>query len=206
MAIEIFKAVLVGIIAAIPVGPVLLMVIQKTLSRGAAAGIMTGFGSAFADTAYAAVGLFTLAVVENFIERNQALIMIVGGVLIFFIGVGMFRRRVDLRVSESLGKLTLAGCSAQAAGSAFSNPAALAFVFGLLSLFGFGQQDLSLPVWAVLVCVFAGELLYWTIVVFVLSRYVRLSPRVIDRMSKVAGTVVCCFAAVLTVRGILFLI
>ena len=59
MGIEVFRAFLVGICAAVPAGPVLLLVLQKTLSRGREAGILTGLGSAFADTLFATVGLFT---------------------------------------------------------------------------------------------------------------------------------------------------
>ena len=89
MGIEVFRAFLVGICAAVPAGPVLLLVLQKTLSRGRGAGILTGLGSAFADTLFATVGLFTLSLVDDFITRHETVIMEVGGVLMLLIYCGL---------------------------------------------------------------------------------------------------------------------
>ena len=60
--IEILKALLVGLIAGIPVGPILVLVAQRTLCHGRRAGAMVGLGAATGDMLFAAVGLLGCAV------------------------------------------------------------------------------------------------------------------------------------------------
>ncbi len=207
MITELIKAFFIGICAAVPVGPVLLMVIQKTLCRGRSAGIMTGFGSALADTVYAAVGLFTLTLIQGFVEKHAALIMLAGGVLIAAIGIGMVLRSGKLELAQqeggAQGTFSLLGCSLQSFGSALSNPAALAMMLGLLAVAGFGADDFDAPLWALLIAVFAGEFLYWNVIIALLSRFVRPSGKTLRIMSRVAGIAICCFALVLVIRGII---
>ena len=209
MITELIKAFFIGICAAVPVGPVLLMVIQKTLCRGRSAGIMTGFGSAVADTVYAAVGLFTLALIEGFVEKHSALIMIAGGVLVAVIGVNICMNSGKISLSAEArpreGTFSLLGCSLQSMCTALSNPAALAMMLGLLVVAGFGGGSLGAPLWALLVAVFAGEFLYWIAVVALLSTFVKPGERTLRIMSRVAGIAICCFALVLTVRGIIMI-
>ena len=51
MVLSIFKALLVGVIAAIPIGPILVMVIQRTTCYGRRCGLMVGLGAATVDPA-----------------------------------------------------------------------------------------------------------------------------------------------------------
>jgi len=206
MGIEVFRAFLVGICAAVPAGPVLLLVLQKTLSRGRGAGILTGLGSAFADTLFATVGLFTLSLVDDFITRHETVIMEVGGVLMLLIGFGIFLKGKDVPADkpDESGGLTLFGCTLQAAGTALSNPAALAYMLGLLSMLGLVAGGISAPVWAVLAAVGCGELLYWAALVLVISRWFHVKANTLKVVSKIAGAGIMCFGIVLVVKGILF--
>ena len=206
MGIEVFRAFLVGICAAVPAGPVLLLVLQKTLSRGRGAGILTGLGSAFADTLFATVGLFTLSLVDDFITRHEAVVMEVGGVLMLLIGFGIFLKGKDVPADkpDESGGLTLFGCTLQAAGTALSNPAALAYMLGLLSMLGLVAGGISAPVWAVLAAVGCGELLYWTALVLVISRWFHVKASTLKVVSMIAGAGIMCFGIVLVIKGILF--
>ncbi len=206
MITELIKAFVIGICAALPAGPVLLMVIRKTLCRGRSAGIMTGFGSAVADTVYAAVGLFALVMIQGFVESHASLIMIVGGALIAAIGLNACLRSRSITLSlggGGVGTLSLVGYSFQSLASVLSNPAALAVMTGLLAVAGFGSGELSAPHWAVLAAVFAGEFLYWIALVFAVSAFIRPREKTLRMMSRVAGLGICCFALVLMARGIM---
>ena len=206
MIIEIIKAMLVGICAAAPVGPVLILVIQKTLCHGRDAGMMTGLGSAVADTVYATVGLLALSLIEDFVKSHSGMIMIIGGVLVGLIGAGVFFRKVSIRQADSGKKVSLIGCSLQSCGSALSNPAALAVMIALLAMFGLYAGKTEAPVWLLAAGVMAGELLYWRLIVNVLSRFVKLKEDVLQIVSRVSGAVIFCFGIFLIIKGIVSLI
>lgn len=207
MTIELIKALVVGVIAALPVGPVLMMVIQKTLRGGKTAGMMTGLGSAAGDSFLAAVGLFALGTIQDFISHYSSVIMIVGGVLLAIIGVIIARKKGVDSSGETHVRDTgsLASYPVQALLAVFSNPAAYAVMFGLLGMMGLGSEERVTPAWAIVMCVACGELLYWSLVVFGLSKFIKLGPHSIQIMNKVAGIAICCFAVFVLIRGIVTL-
>ena len=209
MTTELLKALLVGICAAVPVGPVLMLVIQKTLSSGRAAGLMTGLGSAVADTIYAAVGFFTLSVIQDFVDRNQALIMIAGGVLIAIIGVTMFRKRIVFDPAVPVrtpGKLPLLSYALQSMVSVFSNPVAIAVMMALLASFSLASDTISSPAILIILFVGFGELLYWWVVTLLLNKFLKLNEKSLNILSKAASVVIIAFAVYLAAKGTIMIV
>lgn len=206
MAIEILRAFLVGICAAVPAGPVLILVIQKTLSRGRLAGVLTGAGSAFADTVFATIGLFTLTLVQDFIIRHESTIMFAGGAVVALIGLGVFlgARKVRADKPDEHSGLSMFGCTLQAAGTALSNPAALVYMLGLLSVLRLTAGGVDVPVWSVLLAVAAGELCWWTALVMLTSRFLKVNGNTLVTIGKSAGAGIMCFGVILIVKGLLF--
>ena len=206
MTTEILKAVLVGFLAALPVGPILLMVGQRTLVHGRWAGAMTGLGSALGDMAYATVGLLTLTMVQQLIDDYRGEIMVAGGLLLALVGVLMFRRDVPVSVPEERRRYSAWACVLQAFGSVLSNPAALAMMLALLSMVGLGAGSVQTSIPVLVLAVGAGEMLYWLLIVYVVGRFLRITGRTLRRSSRLAALVVCGFAAVVFVRGLLLII
>lgn len=210
------KSLLVGLCAATPLGPVALMVMQKTLESGRRDGVLTGVGSAVADTLYACVGFMALSLISEFIDANSSLIMIAGGLIVAAIGVLMAvrnpfrkmesreereRKRADRRAARGR-KSRYVSYPAKTFFSAIANPVALAVMMALLAFF---QIDSStIPAWVVLPLVFSGEVLWWIIFSFVVDRFCRNLPRkVLVVVNLVLGIVVGIFGLVLLVKGIL---
>lgn len=81
------KGSLIGFLVAMPIGPIAILCIQRTLLRGQLSGIFTGLGVACADAVYGSVSAFGLSFVYNFIERQQLLIRVLGALLLLFIGI-----------------------------------------------------------------------------------------------------------------------
>ena len=61
------RGVMVGVLFGLPVGAVGALVVQRTWSGGIRAGLLTGLGSSAADCCYAAVGVFGLTVLSEFL-------------------------------------------------------------------------------------------------------------------------------------------
>ena len=169
--------------------------------------MMTGLGSAAGDSFLAAVGLFALGTIQDFISHYSSVIMIVGGVLLAIIGVIIARKKGVDSSGETHVRDTgsLASYPVQALLAVFSNPAAYAVMFGLLGMMRLGSEERVTPAWAIVMCVACGELLYWSLVVFGLSKFIKLGPRSIQIMNKVAGIAICCFAVFVLIRGIVTL-
>lgn len=206
MLIEIVKALLLGLCVAVPIGPVLLLVLEKTFSRGRKWGLVTGFGSAIIDTIYAGVGLYALSLVREYVLGHEDVFMVAGGAILVAIGFWMaFRKPDKVRQREFKGK-TAASYALQAAGCALSNPGAIVFSFSLLAFFRLGAETDKSPVWLILLCVFLGEMLWWNFLTYALVHFKKFSAKTIRRLSHFAGCGILAFGIFLIVKGLLLLV
>src|SRR3954465_3741536 len=76
------RGVLAGLAIAIPVGPVNVLCISRTIAGGRRAGIISGLGAATADTIYGAIAGFSISLIINFLIEEKFWIRLVGGALL----------------------------------------------------------------------------------------------------------------------------
>jgi threonine/homoserine/homoserine lactone efflux protein len=88
------KGAILGFFIAAPVGPIGLLCIQRTLARGMAAGIVSGLGTALADTLYCAVAVFGMTVIAGFLQDNQFYLNLTGGIALIYLGCYTFRSQL----------------------------------------------------------------------------------------------------------------
>ena len=89
MILDMLKGFLVGMCASAPIGPIAILVVQKSLSKGHKAGFVSGLGASVVDTFYASLAIFALAFAQRFLEDHRVLILIVGGIVLAALGLSM---------------------------------------------------------------------------------------------------------------------
>ena len=207
MVVELIKALLIGIIASTPPGPVSLLVVQKTFCNGRKAGFSAGVGSAFIDTFYAVASLFAFMVIGDFFSRNKSWILIIGGLLVACVGYSMFKRKpiTAVKVAETSSAKAIQ-YALQAAGCALANPGALAYMFALVALFRLDVSEASSPMWLIVAFVFLGALTWWFSLAYAADKMRNnFKIQTLNRVNKAAGLVVIGFGVVLIVRGIIMM-
>ena len=151
------RGVLIGLLFGIPVGAVGTMTVRNTLSGGIRAGLQTGLGSSVADCLYAAIGVFGLNFLSDFLLRYQLVIRLMGG--IFIAGMGSY-----LLLKKTAGKQTATGSGSRFLTSFFvgvTNPAAILTFLFAFSYFGITpQKDFAVGA-ALIIGVFLGTYLWW---------------------------------------------
>ena len=90
MLLELLKGFVVGICASVPLGPIGVLCIQRTLSKGRSSGFITGLGAAVSDTVFAAVALLSISYVQHILSDYRYAVMIVGGIIVGIFGVKLF--------------------------------------------------------------------------------------------------------------------
>ena len=70
---ELLKGLIVGVCASVPLGPIGVLCIQRTLSKGRNSGFITGLGAAVSDTFFAAIALLSLSFVQRILSDYQAI-------------------------------------------------------------------------------------------------------------------------------------
>ncbi len=76
---------------AIPVGPIGILCIRKTLTEGRLRGMVIGLGAATADLFYGSVAAFGLTFISDVLISQKIWIRLVGGALLLLLGTKIFR-------------------------------------------------------------------------------------------------------------------
>ena len=79
-----------GLASSVTVGPVAVLCIQRTLSKGHLSGIMSGLGVACADTLLAILAFSVYALIKSYIDEYSMIIQLCGGAIVVIIGVFIF--------------------------------------------------------------------------------------------------------------------
>ena len=81
------KGLAVGFAIAAPVGPVGMLCIQRSLTKGVLYGLASGMGAAAADAIYGAVAAFGVSFVADFLIREEYWFQLGGGILLLALGL-----------------------------------------------------------------------------------------------------------------------
>ena len=85
------QGLLIGFSISVPIGPVGVLVIRRTLTEGFASGISSGFGCATGMALYGSVIGFGLTAVSELLVRQQRPLGLVGGLFLVYLGSTIVR-------------------------------------------------------------------------------------------------------------------
>lgn len=204
MWVDILKGFAVGMCASAPIGPIAILVVQKSLSKGHKAGFVSGLGASVVDTLYASVAIFALAFAQRFIEDHQSLILLAGGVVLIAVGISM-------AFSDPFRKLKADGGSSvspkdfgQAVALGLSNPMAIFIMFTLFAFFGLADDSPhTWKVTPIILAVSTGSVTYWFCMSWLLSRFRgNFKMRTILWISRITGALVVIIGIALLGQGL----
>lgn len=206
MVLDIVKGFAIGICASAPIGPIAILVIQKSLSKGHKDGFITGLGACVVDTVFSIVAIFALAAAERLINEHRELILLAGGIVVTILGWSMstsdpFRK---LKARESKRASVSVTDFLQAIAMGLSNPGAIFVIFALFAFFGIGPLDSSdWRVAPIILSVSLGSAFYWFIVTWLLSHFrKKFRLRTILWINRITGAIIIIIGLVLLGEGI----
>ncbi|MDO5442934.1 MAG: LysE family transporter [Bacteroidia bacterium] len=197
----ILKGLIIGIIVSIPIGPIFMLTVQKSVNDGKKAGFSCGLGATAVDTMCAIISAFALSAIGQVIQEHTAMIEIIGGMFITCVGANMLRMKIqEQRRKKPYSPKNF--IKALTMGS--SNPAALAV---MLAVFTFFKMDMSdqpayIPVMAIM-AVAAGSAAYWYIISMALARLGdRFNFKILVIVNRIAAVAIMLFGLFLIYKGI----
>ncbi|HLP09487.1 MAG TPA: LysE family transporter [Opitutaceae bacterium] len=194
------KGVLIGFSIAAPVGPIGLLCIRRSLQDGWRAGLATGLGAATADCVYGCVAGLGLTVVSGFLVEHRAMLALLGGAFLCWLGFRTLRAHVTGRPAEAKG---------EAIGGAFfttflltlTNPMTiLAFVAVFSGLGLAGQIEGS---GALIAGVFFGSAAWWLLLSSLVAVLrTRIGPTWLRVVNYGSGLLLCAFGIHSVITGL----
>jgi threonine/homoserine/homoserine lactone efflux protein len=154
------KGLIIGFAMAVPIGPVGIMCIRKTLAEGHSRGLIIGLGAATADSLYGSIAAFGLTFVTDMIASQHFWLRLIGGGLLLFLGIRTFcaKRKDSVIPFDNKGLL---GSYVSAFLLALTNPVTIFAFVAVFAAFGVGQQLGILTACILVLGVFTGSCLWF---------------------------------------------
>jgi threonine/homoserine/homoserine lactone efflux protein len=193
------KAMAIGFFVAVPIGPVNLLCIRRTLLWGRIIGFVSGLGAAVADTFFAFAAAFGLSFVTNFYVQEEKWLQIGGGIFICILGV-LSMLSDNSRKPENSGS---GRGGFQAFISTFfltlANPVTILAFAAAFAVFGLINQDDGHTIAVLVVAgVFLGSTIWWFTISWLASLLrKKLTSQVIHRITQISGAVITVFGVLL---------
>jgi len=92
------EGLMIGLVVAVPVGPLGLLCINRALMLGPVCGLFSGLGVATADAIAAGIAALGITLVSSFLADHQIVLRLIGGVFLCYLGVKIFRTEAVSRV------------------------------------------------------------------------------------------------------------
>lgn len=196
------RGLAIGALISAPMGPIGMLVIQRTLSKGRWPALFTGLGAAMSDLIYCLLTGFGLSFITDFIEEQQLWLQLIGGVVLAIFGIYLFRKNPtrSLKSADTAPATNYWTDFVTGFLLTFSNPLILFFIVGLFARFCFILPDYGIHHYIfAYICILAGALLWWYGVTWLVTR---LRRRFNVRALKLVNRIIGCLLLVMALAGI----
>jgi threonine/homoserine/homoserine lactone efflux protein len=197
-----FKGIILGLTVSLPIGPVGILMVNRTLKRGVLSGFFSGMGLATGDTILAIIAGLGFTFIISFFQNERFLVSLISGLVIIFVGIKVFRSNPvkDFRRKEK-GKKSLMGDFLSVLALSLSSPFTI-FVF-VAFFSGINVESSIRPQlvpFLLIPGVFIGTLSWWGLLSIFISKFKKkIRLRSIVRVNQIAGVAI-------TVIGVIILI
>ena len=158
-----FRGLVIGFLIAVPVGPIGILCLRRTLAEGRACGLASGLGAASADAIYGSIAAFGVTFISDFLISQYGWLRLVGGLLLLCLGLETFFAKSKEEAPAAKGN-SLAGAYVSTFFLTLANPMTILLFAALFAGVGFTPTQVSYLAAAALVLgVFIGSALWWTV-------------------------------------------
>lgn len=191
-----------GILLAMPFGPVNLLGIQRAVERGFFGGMAAGLGIMLGDGLIALCAALGVNAISGAIRQYRTAIQIVGGLTLLGAGVKLYFTPAIVTTEAQAQKASLRDYVWDIPQTFFltiTNPGA---VLGLIAIFGgvssFVEIETDVDAFLMVAAIMGGSFLYW----FVVSQFISTIRHRIDvvrlgQINRIAGLILIAFGFIL---------
>ena len=198
MLLNFFRGIIIGLITGMPTGPIGALCLKNTITFGVTYGLISGLGSAIADSIYATLASLSFIIVEKFILLHGLYFHIIGGIILISFGIYTFIKEKlnnDVHKSsktQSLNNNSLLKSFISTFLMAFANPLTIfsfIAVFTGLHLVHIGRELSSRIL--LIIGVFIGSMIWWFILIFTAGKFNhKLTPKNTKFINKILNSII----------------
>ncbi|WP_170154602.1 LysE family translocator [Mangrovibacterium diazotrophicum] len=187
------KGVIVGLAVSVPLGPIGILIIQRTVNKNRISGFLSGMGASVSDTIYAVVAGFSITYIIDFIRSHEMAFQIFGGLMVLALGIHIFFKDpvTDLRKFRRKGNSYFQDFLSTFL-ITFPNPMVVFIFLAVFASSGivFQMDDPSQAI-SMVGGVFVGTNAWWLVLTSLVSMFRhKFNLRVLWWFNKIAGVII----------------
>lgn len=193
------KGFLIGLVVAAPLGPIGIICLHRTLSKGYLPGLFSGLGISTADAIYGALATFGVTALSGFLMSQELWLKIIGGMVICGLGIRIYSQAGRQKMSGSANNKSCFGAYFSALILTLINPALIFSFFAIFTSLGIVYSNTH-PFSTLLLIggVFSGSAIWW---VFLSGMARQLKTKFTDSFIKkinyISGILIAGFGLVM---------
>ena len=198
------KGFWIGLCIAVPVGPIGVLCIRRSIAEGRWMGFACGAGAAMADAVYGSIAAFGLTLIANAFNAQRLWLQVLGGLFLCYLGIQTFRSE-PAPTAAQVNATGYAGSFVSTFFLTLTNPMTILGFTGLFAGAGLVTEHRSwMQSLQMVLGVLLGSALWW----FVLSGAAsllrqRVTPASLKRLNQLSGAIVCSFGVWQLLRSLL---
>jgi threonine/homoserine/homoserine lactone efflux protein len=191
LVVFLLKGIAVGIVIAVPVGPVGVMCVRRTIFQGKLAGFVSGLGAATADALFGFIAAFGLTFVSDWLIGYQQWLRVAGGCYLLYVGGAALLARHEVNLQSRPDAESLFRDYLSTFALTLTNPITILAFLGIFSAVGLTGENATLARAAILVLgVWLGSLLWWLALAYGLGSLFQSSgPRHLAWINRGSGMI-----------------
>jgi len=185
------KGILVGFVIAVPVGPVGVMCVRRTIFEGKLAGFVSGLGAATADAMFGIIAGFGLSMVSEWLLDYQQWLRAAGAGFLLVIGGRALVTKPEVKAEARPDPESLWWYYGSTFALTLTNPITLLAFLGIFAAVGLSGASATVGHAAILVLgVWVGSLIWWLGLSFGIGLFRdSIEPRQLAWINRGSGTI-----------------
>jgi len=160
LLIDLIKGAIVGVVIALPLGPVGVLCVRRTLFQGPSYGFVSGLGAATADSLFGIIAGFGLTIVRDFLLGYQDWLGVGGGLFLLVVGIRALAHAPEDELGP-VGDEALLAAYVSIFALTITNPITILAFAAIFAQIGVSNGSGYLDTGLLVIGVFLGSLLWW---------------------------------------------
>lgn len=198
------KGIIIGMFVTLPVGPLGLLAIQRTINKGWKIGFLASVGAITSDMIYSSIAILGISFIGDFLNRHRNLINGLTGVLFLIVGINILMSGIEKEKVKEVNKEELVHPFFIHFLFGLSNPLIFIIFFTIFTRIGMSINNAKVFLNIIFILsIFVGSCILWFVITNIIERSKKAfkfeSFIVID---KIIGSGIVLFGIFSILRGI----
>lgn len=187
---DLIKGFGIGLLVSIPLGPIGVIIIQRTLNKGWLSGLFSGMGAAFADFFYAILAATGFGIILDLVESHDKILKFIAFFIVSIIGIALFKKNIKTLRKEYKKSPNFFTDFLSVFFLTISNPLAVGVFLALFASTS-GQETTIYSIIFILLGVLLGAIFWWLLLTLVINFFRnRIRLRNLYWINKITGLVI----------------